>query len=94
MDKWDGLFEERKLKVGTRTDATVCNVVIQNSFWVELNQSNTRTLANVCKLYRQCAYRRQGVLGSGTLVAVKRLELGVTAGTGAAGLSVRLDGGW
>ncbi len=30
----------------------------------------------------------QGVLASGTLVAVKRLELGVAAGTGAAGLSM------
>ena len=35
-----------------------------------------------------CGSVFQGVLGSGTLVVVKRLELGVAAGAGAAGLSM------
>jgi hypothetical protein len=37
---------------------------------------------------RGCLSVFQGVLVSGTLVAVKRLELGVAAGAGAAGLSM------
>jgi hypothetical protein len=35
-----------------------------------------------------CGSVFQGVLASGTLVAVKRLELGVAAGAGVAGLSM------